>query len=95
MLVTVELAKLAHIVPDDLVVRVKEMRTISVNDDPVLIFRVDVSTNMISPINDQNALTGKMHLSAEDRTEQTATNDKIIVLFRLHTLRMRGKKDLH
>ena len=79
--VAVELCKLVHILPHGLVVGVEDMRAVAVHIDALHILGVDVARDMIALIDDQTLFACLFGLVGKHGTEQTGTNDKIIILF--------------
>ena len=79
--VAVELCKLVHILPHSLVVGVEDMRTVAVHVDALHSFGVDIARDMVALIDDQTLFACLFGLVGKHGTEQTGTNDEIIVLF--------------
>ncbi len=79
--VAVELCKLVYILPHGLVVGVEDMRTVAVHVDALHSFGVDIARDMVALIDDQTLFACLFGLVGKHGTEQTGTNDKIIILF--------------
>ena len=88
--VTIELHKTIHEVPDLLVAGVKDMRTILMHINALHILRIDISTDMVTLVNQKNGIALLLQQIGRDCAKETCTdNQKIIFLPHIyHYLRM-------
>ena len=77
--VAVELGIAVDIIPHGLVVGVEDMRTVAVNGDAGDILGIDIARNVAALVNDKAGFAGVGGFAGKDGTEQTGTDDQIII----------------
>ena len=76
----VELRELVHVLPDLPVGGMENVRAVFVHMDSLYLLTINISRNMIPPVNDQAALPPLMQLMCHDCAIQSGTHDQIIIL---------------
>ena len=77
--IAVELGEAIHIVPDRLVVGVKDMGPVLVDLDALQLPGIDIAAHMVPLVEDQHALALLMHLMGEHRAEKPRAYDQIVI----------------
>ena len=77
--IVVELGELVHIVPDFFIARMKNMGAVAVYVDAVYILSVNISRDMVSPVDHQHAFSSFFRFISENRAKKTGSYYKIIV----------------
>jgi hypothetical protein len=75
----VELSELVHKLPDPIIGGVEDMRTVLVNVYSITTFAIAVSSDMFSLVDQENLLTLSTRLVSENATEETCSNNEIVV----------------
>ena len=76
----VELRKLVHVFPDLLIRGVENMRTIFVYMDPLNVLTINISRDVVPPVDHKTLFPSLMKLVRHDCTIQSGSDNQIVIL---------------